>query len=109
MSEFSELVGDLNAGVFEGQIVRALRDTALGVVTNGKKGSVTITFELDQIGDSSQVECKHKIAFIRPTARGKASEETTNKTPLHVNRDGVLSMFPHETGDMFAAKQKDHA
>lgn len=105
MSEFAELISNLGGGTFENQIVRALRDVALGVVTNGKKGGVTISFELDQIGDSSQVECKHKLSFVKPTLRGKASEEVTNKTPLHVNREGTCSLFPHETGDMFKKRE----
>lgn len=102
---FSELMSELNAGVFEGQIARALSDTALGVVTHGKKGSVTITFALDQIGESSQVECKHTLSYKKPTQRGGVSEDTTTKTPLHVGRDGKLSLFPHETTDMFPKKE----
>jgi hypothetical protein len=108
MSEFNELMADLNAGVFEQQIARALSDTALGVVTTGKKGKVTITFDLRQIGESSQVECTHSLSYSKPTQRGKSTEEASTKTPLHVGKEGKLSLFPHETGDMFA-KQKDIA
>lgn len=88
------LLADLNGGVFLEQIDAALRETALGVSTTGKKGKVVITLDMERIGDSNQVECSHKLAFTRPTAKGKKTEEATTSTPLYVNGKGQLSLFP---------------
>jgi fructose 1,6-bisphosphatase len=95
-TNISQLLGDLNAGVFEQQVDRALSDVALNVVETGKKGRVTITFDLKQIGESSQVAMTHKLAYLKPMRKGKATEEYAADTPLHVGAGGVLSLFPHE-------------
>lgn len=101
-TNFADLLGDLNAGVFAQQIERALSDTALGVVTTGKGGRVTITLDLKQIGESNQVAVAHKLSYLRPTAKGRATEEYTTETPMHVGPRGALSLFPHQQSEMFS-------
>lgn len=102
-TDITTLFNDLDAGVFVERLSAALRDTALGVVTTGKKGKVTITLDLERQGDSSQVLCKHQIKYARPTTKGKAMEEATTSTPLHVGVGGVLSLFPESQTEMFGA------
>lgn len=109
-NDIPELLGDLDAGVFIQRFDAALRDVAMGVTTTGKKGDVVVKFSFERIGDSSQVTCTHAIKFKKPTAKGNATEEATTKTPLHVGRGGVLSLFPtDETKDMFARPQAERA
>jgi hypothetical protein len=100
-TNFAELIGDLNAGVFAQQIERALSDTALGVVTNGRKGKVVITLDLKRIGESNQVAVTHKLNYVKPTMRGRATEEYATETPMHVGPRGALSLFPHEQASLF--------
>ncbi|EIL99119.1 hypothetical protein [Rhodanobacter thiooxydans] len=102
-TDITALFNDLDAGVFVERLSAALRDTALGVVTTGKKGKVTITLDIERQGDSSQVLCKHQIKYARPTAKGKAMEEATTSTPLHVGVGGVLSLFPETQTELFTA------
>ena len=45
-TDVKNFIGDLNAGVFEQQLGRALSDVASGVITHGKKGQVKITLDL---------------------------------------------------------------
>jgi len=100
-TDFVELVGELNAGVFIQQINAAMSDVALGTVVHGDKGKcgeVTLKFKVTRIGESSQVAMKHTLSYSKPTARGKASEEATTETPLHVHRGGKLSVMPEEQG-----------
>lgn len=55
-TDFIELVGELNAGVFIQQINAALSDVALGTALHGEKGKcgeVTIKMKLSRIGESS--------------------------------------------------------
>jgi hypothetical protein len=103
-TDITSLFNDLDAGIFAQRLSAALGDTAMGVVSTGKKGKVTITLDLERIGDSSQVQCKHQIKYARPTAKGKAMEEATTSTPLHVGVGGALSLFPESQTDMFAKR-----
>ena len=93
-TDFQTMVGDLNAGVFAQQVGRALSDVSAGVVDTGKKGRVTITFDIKRIGEAAQVNISHKVAFKRPTTRGEATEVTTSDTPMYVGARGVLSLMP---------------
>lgn len=88
------LLADLEAGVFAERLAAAVTDTALGVVTNGKKGKVVITLELARVANASQVTCSHRIQYKRPTTHGNASEDATTSTPLYVGTGGKLSLFP---------------
>lgn len=100
-----EILGDLNAGVFAQQLGRALSDVAMNVCTTGKKGEVAISLKFEQIGEGNQVAVRHKLTYTKPTMRGKASEETTTDTPLHVGPGGRLSLLP-ETRDLFGERKR---
>jgi hypothetical protein len=108
-TDITTLLGDLDAGVFAQRLGAALNDTALGVCHTGKKGRVTITLDLSRTGDSSQVLCTHQIKYARPTDKGKATEEHTTSTPLHVLKGGLLSLFPEKQDDMFRPAGTDAA
>jgi hypothetical protein len=95
-SDLVTLLPDLNAGVFEQQINRALSDVAANCVTHGKAGSVTLTFKMKQIGEGSQVNLTHSIKSVVPKPRGKVTEEATTDTPLHVQMGGRLTLFPSQ-------------
>ena len=103
-TDITTLFNDLDAGIFVERLSAALRDTALGVTTTGKKGKVTITLDLERIGDSSQVKCNHAIKYAKPTIKGKVVEEASTSTPLHVGVGGVLSLFPETQADMFTKR-----
>lgn len=108
-TDITTLFNDLDGGVFVERLSAALRDTALGVVTEGKKGKVTITLDFERSGESSQVLCKHQIKYTRPTPKGKAMEEATTSTPLHVGVGGVVSLFPESQSDLFQRRAEAEA
>lgn len=104
-TDVKNFIGDLNAGVFEQQLGRALSDVASGVITHGKKGQVKITLDLKQIGDSDQVEITHKLDYTQPTKRGSKREDTAVATPMYVSNKG-LSLFREDpTAELFSADQ----
>ena len=107
MKDITEIISELDAGVFSGKISRALADTALSVTTHGREGKVVIELKLKQIGESSQVNIAHKIKYNRPTHRGKISEEDTTETAMHVGPKGALSIFPENQLDAFKEKAHD--
>lgn len=104
-TDIPQLFNDLDAGIFTQRLNAAMCDTALGVVTTGKKGKVTITLDIERIGDASQVKCTHAIKYAKPTTKGKVIEEATTSTPLHVGAGGVLSLFPESQRELFEAGQ----
>lgn len=96
-----QLLGDLDGGVFAQKIAAALSDTALGVVHTGKVGKVIVSFDFKQIGESNQVAVAHTLKYVRPTQRGKVTEENTTATPLHVGGRGKLTLFPDTQQPLF--------
>ena len=96
-TDVTEVLGDINAGVFLQQIAAALSAVALGTVTYGDKGKtglVDVSFGFKRIGESNQVMLVAKLEYAQPTMRGKKTETLAYDTPFHVGRGGVLSLMP---------------
>lgn len=94
-TNFAELLGDLNGGVFEQQINRALSDISANVCTHGKDGELTLKFKVSQIGEGSQVNVTHSLKSVVPKPRGRLIEENSVDTPLHVGSGGKLTLYPN--------------
>lgn len=105
----TDILTELDAGVFEQKISNALAEVAMGVVGTGKVGKVVVTFDLKQIDASSQVSVKHQVKFIKPMPHGKISEENTTATPMHVGVRGRLSLFPENQEKMVFESVRDRA
>ncbi|MHB0844728.1 hypothetical protein ACYCGP_18085 [Stutzerimonas nitrititolerans] len=104
-TDTSEFINSLNAGVFAQQVGRALSDVAAGVVEHGKKGKLSITFELSQIGESNQVKINHKLDFTQPTKRGSKREDTALDTPMYVTANGLELFQTDPTAQMFTREE----
>jgi hypothetical protein len=94
---------ELDAGIFVNKATEALKKVALGVVNHSKNGSVTIQLDLSRIGESDSVQVKHTLKYNMPTIRGKLVEDNATTTPMHVSREGYLSVSPQTQQDMFNA------
>jgi hypothetical protein len=104
MTNVPDFLGELDAGVFMNKIAGALNTAALGVLNNGSKGKVVLTFDIERMGNSieeKRVMIKHKLQYVTPTPRGKASEEDTTETPMFVNRGGKLTILQEDQGNLF--------
>ena len=100
-TDVAEFLTDLDGGQFDRLLSVALSQVAAGTVDNDGKGEVTIKFAFTKVPGSHQVTCAHKLTFTRPTADGKAGEEITRKTTLHVGKYGKLSLVPETQAAMF--------
>ena len=100
-TDVGEFITDLDGGQFDRLLSVALSQVAAGTVDNDGKGEVNIKFSFVKVAGSHQVTCSHKLTFTRPTADGKASEEITRKTTLHVGKYGKLSLVPETQATMF--------
>lgn len=104
MTVVPDFLGELDAGVFMNKIAAALNTTALGVLNNGNKGKVVLTFDFERMGNSveeKRVRIKHRLNYSTPTPRGKASEEDTTETPMWVNKGGKLTILQEDQGNLF--------
>lgn len=93
-TDVGEFIIDLDGGMFDRKLSIALSQVAAAAVDNDKVGEVSVKFTFAKIAGTKQVQCKHSLKFTRPTADGKASEEESRTTPLHVGRFGRLSLAP---------------
>lgn len=100
-----DVIGDLDAGVFAQKMEAAVSDVAANVVQTGKSGKVVITFDIKQIASSNQVAVKHKLAYVKPTEKGKVAEENTTETPMHVGPRGKLSLYPESQPDLYKSSE----
>jgi len=106
MRDVTEILNELDAGVFASKVGRALADTALAVTEHSRDGKVVIELKLHRIGESNQVNIVHKVKYDRPTKRGKVTEEDATETPMHVGPRGRLTMFPENQIDAFNQKEE---
>lgn len=107
MTVVPDFLGELDAGVFMNKIAAALNTVGLGVLNNGNKGKVVLTFDFERMGNSveeKRVKIKHKLQYSTPTPRGKASEEDTTETPMWVNKGGKLTILQEDQGQLFSIK-----
>lgn len=93
-TDVSAFITDLDGGQFDRMLSVALGQVAAGVVDNDKVGEIAVKFHLERIPGTHQVTVKHTLKFTRPTSDGKAGEEATRKTVMHVGKNGVMSLMP---------------
>lgn len=91
-TDVSEIVSELDAGMFERILSIALSQTAAAVIDHEKVGEVSIKFKMEKIAGTSQIRLAHDLKFAKPTSMGKSSEETSGATVLFVGRFGRLSL-----------------
>ena len=103
-TKVEQFISDLDGGVFEEKLSAILSDVAASVIDHGKKGTISITLDIKQIGSSHQVQIDHVLKYKRPTSRGSISEDNATSTPMHVGKRGALSFFPEDQGVFFGKK-----
>ena len=101
-TDFVEVLGEMNAGIFLEQLNRAISDVAANVVNYGKGGQVNLSFKISQIGNSNQVVIQHDMKFIVPMANGRITEELESQTPFHVGRNGKLGINVSDQADIYS-------
>src|SRR5699024_3220680 len=98
-TDVQAFIGELDGGVFETKIGAVLSEVASGVMNTKTKGKVSLNLEIEPF-DENRVKIKHKLSYIRPTNRGKISEEDTTETPMYVNRGGRLTILQEDQGQL---------
>ena len=109
VTDVSEFITDMDGGQFDRMLSAALSQVAAGVVDNNKMGEVNIKLAFERIPGTTQVTVKHTLKFTKPTADGKAGEEATRKTVMHVGKFGKLSLMPPNQMAMFNKQGQPNA
>ncbi len=91
-TDVAEFITDLDGGMFERILSQALSETAAASIDHGKVGEVSIKLKIERIAGTHQVRLQHDVKFSKPTSMGRASEETSGATVLHVGKYGRLSL-----------------
>ncbi|HBM9592175.1 TPA: hypothetical protein L1B84_004541 [Escherichia coli] len=94
-TDVQAFIGELDGGVFETKIGAVLSEVASGVMNTKTK----LNLEIEPF-DENRVKIKHKLSYVRPTNRGKISEEDTTETPMYVNRGGRLTILQEDQGQL---------
>lgn len=105
-TDVPEFLTDLEGGLFEIIVSKALSEVAAAVVDHNKVGEVTLKFKVERIQGTHQVRLEHGCKFVRPTSMGKASEETSGATVLHVGKYGALSLAQPDLTGMESSRQR---
>lgn len=91
-TDVPDLIADLDAGMFERILSQALSESAAAAADHEKQAEVSIKFKIQLIPGTHQVRLQHDVKFTKPTSMGKASEEMSGATVLHVGKYGRLSL-----------------
>jgi len=105
-----DFISELDGGMFAQKLGQALSDVAAGTIDHGKgrkKGKITIELDVQQIGESHQVQIGHTLKVSRPTLRGKATEEDTTTTPMYVGKGGKMTIAPDAQMDFLKTPAKE--
>lgn len=105
----TRVIEEFDAGLFARKLTAVMQQAALSVIDYGatdKKGKVTIDMTITRVGDSRQISVAHRLAYSKPTLRGKAGEDETTSTVFYVHQNGKLSMSPEKQTELFPDKVK---
>ncbi len=109
ITDFCDLMPELNGGVLNEMVSRAFAEAANGVTHCDRPkavAEVTVKFQFRQIGSSMQVEIDHTVSKTIPHYHGKHSDQHTTTTPLFVGTGGKLSINPIKQDDLFKNEQR---
>ena len=93
-TDVGEFITDLDGGQFDRKLSIALSQVAASTMDHDKAGEVSLKFSFKKIPGTGQVHITHTLKFSKPTLDGKAGEEESRTTPLHVGKFGKLSLSP---------------
>ena len=103
-TDVGEFITDLDGGMFDRKLSIALSQVAAATVDHDKAGEVNLKFAFKKIPGTTQVHVTHTMKYSKPTMDGKAGEEESRTTALHVGKFGKLTLAP-ETQMSFIDRQ----
>lgn len=101
MTELEHLFEHMNAGVFKQKVEAHFNNCAAGVINVPRKAKakITLTFNIEQVGEGDQIIISHQIEASTPTKRGKKTETDLTETPFFVGRAGKITFDQPKEND----------
>lgn len=106
-TQVEQFISDLDGGQLEEKFSKVISMVAGSVMDHGTAGEITIKLKFKKLSEQ-QVMVEHDLHFMRPTLRGKQSENETNKTPMFVGEKGKVTFLPEHQKTMFDKKGEVH-
>jgi len=96
----AELIGELDAGVFNEKLSRAVRDVAEGALQNEREGKVTVEFRIKRIGEITKatatatasqttIASRTGIRIASASRRGMICCDRGRQSPVHAPVDAA--------------------
>lgn len=107
---FVDVLEELDAGIFHRKTSHAVAQVALAVVnaeSRKQTGKVTLEFNIERIGEGAQVNMTHKLAYQKPTLRGKVNETDETQTLLYVGKGGKMTVTPDTQLELIGKTQRE--
>ena len=92
---------DLYGGVFAEQAADAIKEVASGVDNFKRQGTVTMTFKIKPFEGGEGVTIEHDLKRDQPERNGNNIRKITNKTHMHVGRNGAMSTLHEKQQGLF--------
>lgn len=105
-TNITELLGELDAGVFTEILSHVVSEMALSVVEHDRPGKLSIVLDMKKLGNGQQLSVGHKIVATRPTLRGKSTEEDASDSVMYVGRGGKLTLLPENQMDWLERQEQ---
>lgn len=99
--DFSNTLGELDAGVFLKQTSKAIEQVALSAIESQKQGEITIKLKIKPINDVGAVHVESSIATVEPRPKGRIRMDHVSVTPMFATKTGFLSAQPETKTDNF--------
>lgn len=96
-----DFIRDMNGGDAFMQFCVAMAEAMAACVNERKPATVSWSMSLDPVKNARMVDIGNKIAYTRPTLRGKSSEEDNTEATAYVSARGVPSIMPYSQDDLF--------
>lgn len=98
----TEIIADLDGGVFHSKVAAALTAAGLAASRTGRQASVTIKLTYKPIEATGQAWVEHKLVSSIPHQTGENVDTDTKKTPVYIHGNGLQSITPENQQDLFA-------
>lgn len=106
-TSFNEVFSEIDVGTLERVASKWLCDTAINVMDQERKGKLTVTFEMEHIKNTQQLNIKATVKSMMPTMeKGERTESVVRGVAMYVGRNGKLSVIPESQLELEGISKK---
>lgn len=100
-STFAEVLGEVDGGVMERIVSKAMCDMAASIMDQKRDGKIVLTMSMSHIKNTTQLNIKTSVKTQMPTMdEGERTEMVKRDTAMFVGKFGKLSVAPESQLDL---------